>query len=238
MNVFEDFLEKQGFSESQISQAIPKLLAYRDSVLQWNNKVNLTSITNPTEFLQKHFVDSLLCVNTNELRAAKTIIDVGTGAGFPGIPLAIFFPEKKFVLIDSLRKRLKIVSEMADEIGLQNVEMVHGRAEDLGRLPRYREKFDLCVSRAVANLSTLSELCLPFVKVGGTFISYKGPNCNAEVSEAMNAIQKLGGILDRVEQPVLEKYQSGHTMLYIIKQSKTPNVYPRKAGTPSAEPIT
>ena len=237
MKKLEAFLETKGFSEQQISHAIPKLLAYRDTTLDWNDKVNLTAITNPDEFLQKHYVDSLLCADAKELTEANTIIDVGTGAGFPGIPLAIFFPNKKFVLVDSLQKRLKIVRQMADEIGLQNIEVVHGRAEDLARLPQYREQFDLCVSRAVANLSTLSELCLPFVKVGGTFISYKGSNCNAEVSEALKAIQMLGGKLDRVERPTLEYNPSEHTMLYIQKERKTPNDYPRKAGMPGQEPL-
>lgn len=237
MTNFEAFLISRGFSPQQIQEAIPKLLAYRDAVLEWNNKVNLTSITNPEEFLHKHYVDSLLCADSKELLQARKIIDVGTGGGFPGIPLAIFFPDKKFVLLDSLQKRLKIVRELADEIGLRNVEVVHGRAEDLARLQKYREQFDLCVSRAVANLSTLSELCLPFVKVGGTFVSYKGPNCNGEVTDAQNAIQALGGKLQRVDLPRPETFITDHTMIYIYKEEKTPLTYPRKAGTPAKEPI-
>ena len=126
---------------------------------------------------------------------------------------------------------------MADEIGLQNVEVVHGRAEDLARMPKYREQFDLCVSRAVANLSTLSELCLPFVKTGGAFIAYKGPNCNGEVSDAEHAIHALGGKLQRVELPRPETFPTDHTMIYIYKEGKTPATYPRKAGTPGKEPI-
>jgi len=237
MKHFESFLKTKGFSDEQILHAVPKLLAYRDATLEWNNKVNLTAITNPEEFLQKHYVDSLLCADAKELLKARTVLDVGTGGGFPGIPLAIFFPEKKFVLLDSLQKRLKIVREMADVIGLRNIEVVHGRAEDLARMPKYREQFDLCVSRAVANLSTLSELCLPFVKVGGSFVSYKGPNCNAEVSDAQNAIQALGGKLDHVDLPRPEFYVTDHTMIYIYKERKTPYTYPRKAGTPAKEPI-
>jgi len=237
MKNFETFLKSKGFSEEQISKAVPKLIAYRDATLEWNNKVNLTAITIPDDFLQKHYVDSLLCADSKEVLKARTVLDVGTGGGFPGIPLAIFFPEKKFVLLDSLQKRLKIVREMADDIGLRNIEVVHGRAEDLARMPKYREQFDLCVSRAVANLSTLSELCLPFVKVGGAFISYKGPNCNAEVSEALNAIQTLGGKLDRVDLPRPEYYVTDHTMIYIHKERKTPPAYPRKAGTPAKGPL-
>lgn len=237
MKNLEIFLASKGFNEKQISQAIPKLLTYREETLKWNNKVNLTAITNPEEFIHKHYVDSLLCADAPEVIQARTILDVGTGGGFPGIPLAIIFPDKKFVLLDSLQKRLKIVREMADTIGINNVEVVHGRAEDLARTPNYREQFDLCVSRAVANLSTLSELCLPFVKVGGFFISYKGPNCNAEVSEALNAIHVLGGKLERVEQPSPAHYETDHTMLYIHKERKTPHLYPRKAGTPGKDPI-
>jgi len=237
MKNFESFLKAKGFSDKQISQAIPKLLAYREATLEWNNKVNLTAITNPDDFIHKHYVDSLLCADANEVAQARSVLDVGTGGGFPGIPLAIFFPEKKFVLLDSLQKRLKIVREMADNIGLKNIEVVHGRAEDLARMPKYREQFDLCVSRAVANLSTLSELCLPFVKVGGAFISYKGPNCNGEVSDALKAIQVLGGNLDHVDMPRPEFFETDHTMIYIHKDRKTPFIYPRKAGTPAKDPI-
>jgi 16S rRNA (guanine527-N7)-methyltransferase len=237
MKNFESFLMTIGFSEQQIKKAIPKLLAYRDASLEWNNKVNLTAITNPDDFIHKHYVDSLLCADAKEVVGARTVLDLGTGGGFPGIPMAIFFPEKKFVLLDSLQKRLKIVREMADDIGLRNIEVVHGRAEDLARMPKYREQFDLCVSRAVANLSTLSELCLPFVKVGGTFVSYKGPNCNGEVSEALNAIHALGGKLERVDLPRPEFFETDHTMIYIHKEKSTSARYPRKAGTPAKEPI-
>ena len=234
---FIQYLQTKGFDDQQIEQAITKLLQYRDMTLEWNNKVNLTAITNPDEFLQKHYVDSLLCADAKELKDARTVLDVGTGGGFPGIPLAIFFPEKHFVLLDSLQKRLKIVREMADTIGLKNVEVVHGRAEDLARDSKYREQFDLCVSRAVANLSTLAELCLPFVNVGGTFISYKGPNCSVEVNDAKNAVRMMGGTINRIEQPKPVKYPSEHNMIYIKKVKKTPGPYPRKAGTPLKNPI-
>lgn len=233
----EEFLKEKGFGEAHIDLVIPKLLAYREAVLEWNNKVNLTSITNPDEFLKKHYMDSLLCVGSNELEIANTVIDVGTGGGFPGIPLAILYPGKQFVLLDSLQKRLKVVRQMADEIGLTNIEVVHGRAEDLARNPKYREQFDLCVSRAVANLSTLAELCLPFVKVGGAFISYKGSNCNEEVRQAQQSIRTLGGRLDRATQEEVKDFDLDHSMLYIHKERKTPASYPRKAGLPSKDPI-
>lgn len=237
MSNFETFLKGQGFNDQQIEVAIPKLLRYRDMTLEWNNKVNLTAITNSDDFIHKHYVDSLLCADAKELLQARKVLDLGTGGGFPGIPLAIFYPEKSFVLLDSLQKRLKIVRLMADEIGLRNIEVVHARAEDLARMPKYREQFDLCVSRAVANLSTLSELCLPFVKTGGTFIAYKGPNCSGEVGDAENAIHIVGGKLQRVELPRPDTFPTDHTMIYIYKEGKTPAMYPRKAGTPAKEPI-
>jgi 16S rRNA (guanine527-N7)-methyltransferase len=237
MKQFEAFLHDMSFSQEEISLAIPKFSGYRENILKWNNKVNITSITNPDDFIQKHYVDSLLCIDSKEFVQSNRIIDVGTGGGFPGIPLAILFPQKQFVLLDSLQKRLKIVNEVAKELGITNIQVVHGRAEDLGREAMYREQFDLCVSRAVANLSTLSELCLPFVKVGGTFVAYKGGDCNAEVANAQKAIKLLGGILDRAEMPKPKEYPTEHTMIYIRKIAHTAPYYPRKAGTPGKTPI-
>jgi 16S rRNA (guanine527-N7)-methyltransferase len=234
---FQAFLASKGFSTTEVEAALPKLMAYRDKVLEWNNKVNLTAITNPDEFVQKHYVDSLICADAEEVKAAKLVLDVGTGGGFPGIPLAVMFPEKRFVLLDSLQKRLKIVKQIADELGIDNVEVLHGRAEDLARTAAYREKFDLCVSRAVANLSTLSELCLPFVRVGGTFLSYKGPSADDEIKAAEKAIRLLGGKLKRIDNPKSAHFALDHTMIYINKEKKTPAIYPRKAGTPAKEPI-
>lgn len=144
---------------------------YMDGVLEWNEKVNLTNITDKNDFIVKHYIDSILCVDSDEFKEADTIIDLGTGGGFPGVPLAILFPNKKFTLVDSLNKRLKIIKELCDNLGIKNVDVVHGRAEELGHQKIMREKFDLCVSRAVANLSTLAELCLPFVAVGGSFVA-------------------------------------------------------------------
>ena len=153
------------------------LKQYMEAVLQWNEKVNLTAITDREEFVQKHLVDSLLCAETLEFTESSSICDVGTGGGFPGVPLAVCYTEKEFVLMDSLAKRIKIVQHICDELGIKNVRAVHGRAEDLAREADYREAFDLCVSRAVANMRVLSEYCIPFVRVGGTFIAYKGADC-------------------------------------------------------------
>jgi len=237
MSELKAFIQSRGIPPGKAADATMKLMKYRDEVLKWNDKVNLTSITNPEEFIQKHFIDSLLCVNSTEFKKAKTIIDVGTGAGFPGIPLAVLFPEKQLILLDSLQKRLKIVKELADDLNIENVRIVHGRAEDLAREPAYREKFDLCVSRAVANLSTLAELCLPFVKTGGTFIAYKGPDCDLEIAEAQRAIKVLGGKMNRMDNTDAEGIGMNHVLIYINKVGATPKHFPRKAGTPGKQPI-
>ncbi len=168
---------------------------YMEGILSWNEKVNLTNITDPAEFRIKHNADSLMCVDFPEFEEAETVIDVGTGGGFPGIPLAVYAPEKHFTLLDSLNKRLKIIDELAGGLGINNITLVHGRAEDAARTKEHREKYDLCVSRAVSNLATLSEYCLPFIKVGGYLLAYKGPGSEEEVKEAAKALKTLGGSL-------------------------------------------
>ena len=161
-----DYLEKNKIPYSE--ETIRKFDAYRGGILQWNEFVNLTAIRDPEEFTMKHFVDSVTCYNLPEYQDAETVLDLGTGAGFPGVPLAILSPEKEFVLVDSLNKRLKIIDELCENIGITNVKTVHGRAEDLAKNKEHREKYHICVSRAVANLSTLSEYCLPFVRMADT----------------------------------------------------------------------
>lgn len=210
---------------------------YMEGILEWNEKVNLTSITDRTEFVQKHFADSLLGCGLSEFANAERIIDVGTGGGFPGVPLAICFPEKKFVLMDSLDKRIRIVTALCEENGIKNVTAIHGRAEELARKKEYRENFDLCISRAVANMSTLSEYCLPFVKEGGAFMAYKGPNCESEINDALRAIGLLGGSLDRIETMSAPGADFRHSLVIVKKTDKTPNTYPRKAGTPAKKPL-
>ena len=214
-----------------------KFEGYMESVLEKNKHINLTAITDRDEFIRKHYVDSLLCASSAEFRNANSVIDVGTGGGFPGIPLAIAFPEKEFVLIDSLNKRIRIIHELCENYGIDNVTALHGRAEELGRNSNFRESFDICVSRAVANMSTLSEYCLPFVKIGGTFIAYKGPECSEELNNASNAIRMLGGKVMRIENPQFDELPFEHTLIYINKAESTRSKYPRKAGTPSKEPI-
>ena len=210
---------------------------YMEGILEWNEKVNLTNITDPGEFRIKHTLDSLMCTGFEEYREAKSVIDVGTGGGFPGIPLAVYSPEKNFTILDSLNKRLKIIEELSGKLGITNVSLVHGRAEDAGRSKEHREKYDLCVSRAVSNLATLSEYCLPFIKVGGYLLAYKGPGAKAETEEAETAIRKLGGELKEIKDIELEEYGLDHKIVVIKKVKHTPKAYPRKAGTPLKDPI-
>ena len=218
-------------TEEQIRQ----FEAYRAGVLEWNEKVNLTAITDPEEFEMKHFADSVMSAGNDIMKNAKKIIDVGTGGGFPGIPLAILFPDKQFTLMDSLGKRIKIIDQLAKEIGIKNVELVHARAEDLAKKKEYREQYDVCVSRAVANLATLSEYCIPFVKIGGYFAPYKTAAAEEEIAEGKKALFILGGHLESVSE--FSDAELDHTILWIKKVKMTPVKYPRKAGTPSKEPL-
>ena len=216
---------------------IEKYRLYMEGIIEWNEKVNLTSITDKDEFIKLHFVDSIMSVPCEEFQNAKRIIDVGTGGGFPGIPLALAAPDKEFVLMDSLNKRIKIINQLCEEIGITNVTAVHARAEELAKNKAHRQKYDLCVSRAVANLSTLSEYCLPFIKRGGWFLSYKGPDTDKELADAKKAIKILGGQIDREELASLESSGLEHKIIFIKKVKDTPAKYPRKAGTPSKDPL-
>lgn len=210
---------------------------YYHHLIEKNKVMNLTAITEYQEVIDKHFVDSLLLAGVRDLTGEMSVIDVGTGGGFPGIPLKIAFPNLKITLLDSLNKRVNFLNEVIEELQLQEIEAIHSRAEDAGQNVKYREKYDLCVSRAVANLSALSEYCLPFVKPSGCFISYKSTNIDEELKQAGKAIKVLGG---RLEQPVT--VQIPETDIYrqfimIQKKSHTPKVYPRKAGTAAKNPI-
>lgn len=228
------------FNENQIpysDEIIRKFDAYRSGILQWNQFVNLTAIRDPQEFTVKHFIDSATCFCLPEYAQADKIVDMGTGAGFPGVPLAILSPEKEFVLVDSLNKRLKIIQELCQTIGINNVTTIHNRAEDMSRDSRHREKYDMCVSRAVANLSVLCEYCLPLVKPGGVMAAYKGADADKELGEAKNAMKTLGAAEYRMEKTAIGQEASMHRILIIKKTGKTPSKYPRKAGTPAKEPL-
>ncbi len=212
---------------------------YIGLLIEWNKKFNLTAITDPEEIIIKHFADSLSISNLFDLTQYHSVIDVGTGAGFPGIPLKICYPNLKLTLLDSLNKRIEFLNYVISELGLSNVECIHGRAEELGHNDCYREKYDLCVSRAVANLSSLSELCIPFVKVGGYFVSYKGDKAKEEYQNAENAITLLGCSLDKSYQyDLIMKEQIGNrTLLSYIKNVSTVDKYPRRAGIPVKRPL-
>jgi len=210
---------------------------YMKGILEWNEKINLTAITDKDEFIRKHYIDSLLCYEFDELQSAGKIIDVGTGAGFPGVPLAIVFPEKKFVLMDSLKKRLNVIDKLCKELGIKNIITLHGRAEDLARDRKHREKYDLCVARAVANITVLAEYTLPFIKVGGSLLAYKGSDFKKELDEGQKAITLMGGELAGERSVAIENLGLDHKIIIINKIKNTPMQYPRKAGTPSKEPL-
>ena len=216
-----------------------QFLNYYDLLKEWNSFMNLTAITEFHEVLKKHFVDSLSLIKAipDLVEKSYSVIDVGTGAGFPGIPLKIVFPNLKVTLLDSLNKRIKFLNEAVRELKLEDVVLIHGRAEDFSKPEKKRESFDLCVSRAVANLSTLSEYCIPFVKKGGYFISYKSERLSEEFDSAKKAIQVLGGKYERQVEFNLPNSDIYRNLVVIKKEKSTPLKYPRKAGLPSKEPI-
>lgn len=212
---------------------------YYKLLVEWNSFMNLTAITEFDEVLKKHFVDSvsLIRVLPDIAETSYEMIDVGTGAGFPGIPLKIVFPKLKITLLDSLNKRVQFLNEVIGQLGLSHIEAVHGRAEDFAKPGKLREKYDICVSRAVANLATLSEYCLPFVKTGGYFISYKSEKITEEFENAKEAIRVLGGNYEKQVEFTLPDSDIYRNLFMIKKEKATPAKYPRKAGLPSKEPI-
>lgn len=232
----EQELEKLGIelSEHQLRQ----FYDYYELLIQWNSMMNLTAITEMEDVVTKHFVDSLSLVKAIPDLSEKdySLIDVGTGAGFPGIPLKIVFPNLKITLLDSLNKRVKFLKEVEGRLELDEIEAFHGRAEDYGRDPVSRETFDLCVSRAVANLSTLSEYCMPFVRVGGYFVPYKSGKLEEELVNGKGAVKKLGGEIEEILRFTLPNSDE-RTLIKIKKNNMISKKYPRKAGMPSKEPL-
>lgn len=219
-------------------KTVNKFNEFMELVLEKNEYINLTAITDRDEFVVKHLIDSVICYGWPEIDNANKIIDLGTGAGFPGIPLAILYPHKKFLLADSLNKRLQFIWEAAEKLEINNIEVKHGRAEDLGQNPDYREKYDLCVSRALANLSTLSEYCLPLVKIDGYLYAYKTKSGLTEIDDSLMARNLLGGSSDvEIRQMEIPGFHLDHNVLIIKKERHTPNTYPRKAGIPSKVPL-
>ena len=232
------FLENCGKMNLTLStEQQQQFVQYYELLVEWNTFMNLTGITEFQEVLQKHFEDSLALVKGTDLSAVKSVMDVGTGAGFPGLPLKIAFPHLKVVLLDSLGKRVKFLNHVIEELQLENITAIHGRAEDFARKEEYREQFDLVVSRAVANLSSLSEYCIPYTKIGGTFISYKSGKIEEELEQAKKAIFLLGGKLDNTVKFQLEGSDIERSLVIIRKETKTAKKYPRKAGMPVKEPL-
>lgn len=210
---------------------------FYELLIEKNKVMNLTSITEEDEVIDKHFIDSLSCNRVIDMNQVKSVIDIGTGAGFPGIPLKIVYPDIDFVLLDSLNKRVRFLNETIELLHLKKIQAVHGRAEDLARKPEFRGKFDLCVSRAVANLNTLSEYCIPFVRVNGFFISYKAQKGLEEIHESDHCMKELGSKIMQVDEFKLTDIDSNRVLIKIKKCKGTSKLYPRKAGIPSKNPL-
>lgn len=220
-------------SDKQVDQ----FLTYYEMLIEWNEVMNLTAITDYDEVMKKHFIDSISIIKAYDINRNISLIDVGTGAGFPGLALKIAYPDLNVTLLDSLNKRINFLDAVIDKLGLTGVETIHGRAEDFAKPGKLREQYDLCVSRAVANLSTLSEYCLPFVKIGGKFIPYKSEKIGEEMTEASNAISILGGKISGQIEFTLPDSGIYRNFVIIDKINSTPKKYPRKAGMPTKEPI-
>ena len=218
-------------------QQLAQFDTYYKYLVEKNKVMNLTAITEKDEVIDKHFIDSIMLASFFDLKPGLKVIDLGTGAGFPGMPLKITYPDLSVTLLDSLNKRINFLNEVIEMLGLKDVEAIHGRAEDFSKKGKLREEYDLCVSRAVANLSSLSEYCIPYVKKGGYFISYKSGNSSDEIKEAANAIKILGGKLEEVKKVTIPGTDIERTFVVIRKCLETPKKYPRKAGMPTKNPI-
>lgn len=235
-NSFDKFIEEVNKISIELSEEqLEQFRIYYEMLVEKNKVMNLTGITEWDEVLEKHFLDSISLIRAVDLNQELSVMDMGTGAGFPGIPLKIAFPNLRVTLADSLNKRVLFLQEVIDALKLEGIEAIHGRAEDLARDKKYREQYDLSVSRAVANLSTLSEYCLPFVKIGGQFISYKSGDVEDEVAASKSAVFLLGGKIKDIVK--FELGESGRSFIVIDKVKGTPKTYPRKAGTPSKKPL-
>ena len=226
-------VDKLGITLSEIQ--LKQFYNYMNLLIEWNKKINLTAIIEPDEIILKHFVDSLTI--SKYISDGTRVVDVGTGAGFPGIPLKIYRQDLEIILLDSLQKRINFLDEVIRELNLEKIETVHSRVEDFGKDKKYREKFDISTSRAVANLATLSEYLLPLVKIGGKVISMKGSLIEEELENSKNAIKILGGEIERVDEFDLPNSDISRNIILIDKIKETPNKYPRKAGEPSKKPL-
>ena len=231
--IFNNYLEKLNLTLTE--EQIEKFYNYMNLLIEWNKKINLTAIVEPKDIILKHFIDSLTIVKY--IKEGETIIDVGTGAGFPGIPLKIAREDLKITLADSLNKRINFLNEVINKLDLKNIETIHIRAEELGKNKRYREKFDIATSRAVANMSTLSEYLIPFIKVKGRCICMKSSDIDTELENAKKAINILGCEIESKDKFNLPNSDLGRSVIILRKVKNTPSKFPRKAGTPAKEPI-
>ncbi|WP_070088050.1 16S rRNA (guanine(527)-N(7))-methyltransferase RsmG [Merdimonas faecis] len=233
--ILEQKLGELGIKQDQ--NQLERFHKFYQLLIEWNKVMNLTGITEYEDVVEKHFVDSLSIIKAIDLSRIHTVIDIGTGAGFPGIPLKIAFPHLRVVLLDSLNKRIKFLDEVIFQLGLTEICTIHGRAEEYARKEEYREQFDLCVSRAVANLSTLSEYCLPYIQVGGIFVPYKSGEIDDEVEQSKKAVRILGGNIKEVMKFELPGTDIHRSFVLIHKEQHTQKKYPRKAGIPAKEPL-
>lgn len=218
-------------------EMLEKFSKYKELLKEWNEKINITTITDDVEIDQKHFLDSLTVLNSDLFNGKKKVIDIGTGGGFPGVPIKIANPLLEITLLDSLNKRIIFLNEVIKELNLQGISAIHGRAEEYSITEQYREKYDIAVSRAVASLNTLSEYCIPFVKVGGYFVSMKGPDVEEELKLSKNAINLLGGKLLDVKKIEIPNTDIIHSLIIIEKIKPTPTKYPRGGGKPRKNPL-
>lgn len=233
--ILEQKLGELGIKQDQ--NQLERFHKFYQLLIEWNKVMNLTGITEYEDVVEKHFVDSLSIIKAIDLSGIHTVIDVGTGAGFPGIPLKIAFPHLRVVLLDSLNKRIKFLDEVISQLELTEIRTIHGRAEEYARKEEYREQFNLCVSRAVANLSTLSEYCLPYIQVGGIFVPYKSGEIDDEVEQSKKAVRILGGNIKDVMKFELPGTDIHRSFVLIHKEQHTQKKYPRKAGIPAKEPL-
>lgn len=231
---------KKIFDEQNIylsDKKVEKFLSYYNLLEEWNYKIDITKIIEKEEVYIKHFLDSVFLIKSGLIEKNQKIIDIGTGGGFPGVPIKIFNNSSNITLLDSLKKRINFLNKVIDKLELKSIESIHGRAEEFARKEEYREKYDIATSRAVANMQTLIEYCLPFVKVGGYFVAMKGPNYTEELNNSKNAIKILGGYLDKVIEYKLPYDYGNRTLIIIRKIKNTPHRFPRSGGKPKNKPL-